>query len=247
MSTYKPGIASAALGSLLRKVQEDKEAQPHRVPPTAQVSSPIRQQVQPPITMPESVGSGKVVSLKPELRPSAESPTSSFEPQVVGFPKSIAGGPGQDLPGKGSAIPGPSVVNPQMVSMPRGVAVQGPTISRGSSAPLLPSNARAMTSSSPQPQPTPAPSVLARPSSQTMRIGLTTSPLGSQQVRSQISQAITGAKNLATTLLPTLARFGVGAASLLGKSAFPGLMMPKNVIDQFMNNMPGQSKGGQKA
>lgn len=74
--TYSSG-AAAALGSLLRKAQEDRQAGPHLVPQSAQEESPIRQQITGPIAAPESVGSEKVVSMKGEMQPIQEGATQA--------------------------------------------------------------------------------------------------------------------------------------------------------------------------
>lgn len=74
--TYSSG-AAAALGSLLRKAQEDRQTGPHLVPQSAQEESPIRQQITGPIAAPESVGSEKVVSMKGEMQPIQEGATQA--------------------------------------------------------------------------------------------------------------------------------------------------------------------------
>lgn len=74
--TYSSG-AAAALGSLLRKAQEDRQTGPHLIPQSAQEESPIRQQITGPIAAPESVGSEKVVSMKGEMQPIQEGATQA--------------------------------------------------------------------------------------------------------------------------------------------------------------------------
>ena len=76
-------MAASALGSLLRKAQEDRQKGAHLIPQSAQAESPIRQQIQGPITAPESVGSEKVVSLKGEMQPIQEG--STMAPGVAGI------------------------------------------------------------------------------------------------------------------------------------------------------------------
>lgn len=66
---YGSSQAQSALGSLLRKMSEESATKPTVIPQNAAESSPIRQQIQGPINAPESVGSDKMVSIKPELNP----------------------------------------------------------------------------------------------------------------------------------------------------------------------------------
>jgi len=77
------GTAASALGSLLRKAQEDRQQGPHLIPQSAQEESPIRQQIQGPLAAPESVGSEKVVSMKGEMQPIQEG--STMAPGVAGI------------------------------------------------------------------------------------------------------------------------------------------------------------------
>jgi len=69
------GTAASALGSLLRKAQEDRQQGPHLIPQSAEAESPIRQQIQGPLSAPESVGSEKVVAMKGEMQPIQEGGT----------------------------------------------------------------------------------------------------------------------------------------------------------------------------
>ena len=69
---YSQSSAASALGSLLRRAQEERQMGPHLVPASAQEESPFRQQIQGPLAAPESVGSEKVVSLKGEMQPIQE-------------------------------------------------------------------------------------------------------------------------------------------------------------------------------
>jgi len=71
------GTAASALGSLLRKAQEERQTGPHLVPQSAQEESPIRQQITGPIVAPESMGSEKVVALKGEMQPIQEGGTAA--------------------------------------------------------------------------------------------------------------------------------------------------------------------------
>ena len=128
MATYRPGVTSAALGGLLRLAQQEKETQPHRVPPSAQESSPVRAQVQAPISAPESVGSQKVVALKPELNPSAEIPTPAGAPGVVG-PRPDAAAPG--VVGPTASAPGVNPISGPSAGAPT-PRVLGASVSGGS-------------------------------------------------------------------------------------------------------------------
>lgn len=117
--------AASALGSLLRKAQEDRQQGPHLIPQSAEAESPIRQQIQGPISAPESVGSEKVVSMKGEMQPIQEGGT--FAPGVGG-------------------IDNPSVVPPIVPPMSSDMAPVGPMGSSpmgmpsGLASPLLPSS-----------------------------------------------------------------------------------------------------------
>ena len=123
------GMAASALGSLLRKAQEDRQQGPHLIPQSAEAESPIRQQIQGPISAPESVGSEKVVSMKGEMQPIQEGGT--FAPGVGG-------------------IDNPSVVPPIVPPMSPDMAPVGPmgaspmgvpsAMSAGLASPLLPSS-----------------------------------------------------------------------------------------------------------
>ena len=121
--------AASALGSLLRKAQEDRQQGPHLIPQSAEAESPIRQQIQGPISAPESVGSEKVVSMKGEMQPIQEGGT--FAPGVGG-------------------IDNPSVVPPIVPPMSSDMAPVGPmgsspmgvpsAMSSGIGSSLLPSS-----------------------------------------------------------------------------------------------------------
>lgn len=123
------GNAASALGSLLRKAQEDRQKGPHLVPQSAQEESPIRQQIQGPISAPESVGSEKVVGMKGEMQPIQEG--GSFAPGVGG-------------------LDNPSVVPPIVAPMAGDMAPVGPmgsspmgvpsAMSSGIGSSLLPSS-----------------------------------------------------------------------------------------------------------
>lgn len=89
------------IGSLLRTIQEERSKSPHVLPPAAEPAAPVRAAVQAPLESPispESPGSSRVISVRPEGAP----PTSASTPpgQVVP-PQSMIGdkgGPGQ-IPG----------------------------------------------------------------------------------------------------------------------------------------------------
>lgn len=61
------------IGALLRMIQEEKSQSP-LMPPSADVGSPIRGVVQGPIKSPESPGSSRMVSIRPEAAISPENP-----------------------------------------------------------------------------------------------------------------------------------------------------------------------------
>lgn len=62
---YNSGTGSS-IGSLLRLIQEEKASQQANMLPAADPSSPVRQTVQEPLKSPESVGSDRMISIKPE-------------------------------------------------------------------------------------------------------------------------------------------------------------------------------------
>lgn len=114
---YGSSQGQSALGSLLRKMQEETLSNPARVPQAAGESSPIRAQIQGPIDSPESVGSEKVVAMKPELAPSTETPSpvaanNMVSPTPMGLSAAAAGSP--------------TVVGPNNIQVP-----SSPSISAG--------------------------------------------------------------------------------------------------------------------
>lgn len=138
MPTYQGtnGPAGSALGSLLRKIEEERQAGPHRTPQTSQDQSPIREAIQAPLETPESVGSSKMVSMKPEMAVG-----SGVVPPISATP-----------PGAG----GNAVITP-----PPAGAVVGPTIP----APILPSGvANPQAQGNPQPSQTNTPPQQSAPS-----------------------------------------------------------------------------------
>lgn len=95
---YGSSNAQSALGSLLRKMQEETQTNPARIPVASAESSPIREQIQGPLSNPESIGSDKVVAMKPEMAPSAETPspvapTNMVSPTPTGIAAAAAGSP----------------------------------------------------------------------------------------------------------------------------------------------------------
>lgn len=65
MPIYSGG-AGSNIGTLLRLIQEEKSSNLAALPPAADPNSPIRGTIQQPIKTPESPGSDRVVSLRPE-------------------------------------------------------------------------------------------------------------------------------------------------------------------------------------
>lgn len=85
------GLASSAIGGLLRKAQELKLQSPLSAPVSAEEGSPIRDQVQGPIDAPESMGSDKITSLKGEMSqaqeligPSTDASQDIIAPSLMG-------------------------------------------------------------------------------------------------------------------------------------------------------------------
>ncbi|MBI5357065.1 hypothetical protein HZB78_05675, partial [Candidatus Collierbacteria bacterium] len=82
------------IGSLLRTIQEERSKAPHVLPPAAEPKAPVRAAVQAPLEAPiapESPGSARVISIRPEGAP----PTSAAVPAgKVIPPQSYAGGVG---------------------------------------------------------------------------------------------------------------------------------------------------------
>lgn len=107
---YGSGQAQSALGSLLRKIQEESSKNPAKIPVAAAESSPIRQQIQGPLESPESAGSDKVVALKPELNPSSETPSpvgptnTPIDPAAAGAAM-VAGGASPIVAAKPVVLP----------------------------------------------------------------------------------------------------------------------------------------------
>jgi len=121
---YGSSNAQSALGSLLRKMQEETMTNPAKTPVSAEGSSPIRQQIQGPIDSPEAIGSEKVVAMKPEMAMSQETP-SPIAP--TNMPVDAAGGASPAAPV--SPLNTPNVVAPTIVA-------PTPTISSGIRSPI---------------------------------------------------------------------------------------------------------------
>lgn len=115
MPTYQGtnGPAGSALGSLLRKIEEERNTGPHRTPQTSQDQSPIREAIQAPLETPESVGSSKMVSMKPEMAVG-----SGVVPPINATPNT-AGGNAVIAPPPAGQVVGPTIPAP---ILPSGVA-----------------------------------------------------------------------------------------------------------------------------
>lgn len=72
-----------SIGTLLRLIQEEKASNQANVMPGADPSSPIRQTVTEPIRTPESPGSERVVSIRPESA-IQQGPSGVVAPQAIG-------------------------------------------------------------------------------------------------------------------------------------------------------------------
>lgn len=72
-----------SIGTLLRLIQEEKASNQANVMPGADPSSPIRQTVTEPIRTPESPGSERVVSIRPESA-IQQGPSGVVGPQAIG-------------------------------------------------------------------------------------------------------------------------------------------------------------------
>lgn len=166
----------SALGSLLRKMQEDRLSNPAQIPVNAADSSPIRAQVQGPLQAPESVGSDKIVSIKAPLAPGQELPTmggtaATTSPSVpVGTPDGVippvapvapsAGIPGISAPpsfsNTGVQLPNSSAPAPTNTGSIAGSSTSQPkqtTTTQTAKPGLLPTSG--YNPSSPQPSPAP--------------------------------------------------------------------------------------------
>lgn len=120
-----PGLYSGAIGTLLRQIQEQKSSSPI-VPAATETSSPIRAGVQEPLQAPESPGTSRVVSVRPEASnvAGAGSPVGSVTPTRSSVGPISIGGEGQ-----------PFAQAPVQSSSVRAVAINEPGAN-----PVVPSN-----------------------------------------------------------------------------------------------------------
>lgn len=196
------GLASSAIGSLLRKAQELKQQSPLLSPVSAEPGSPIREQVEGPIAAPESVGSEKIYSIKPGMETSQE---------IVG--------PSTD---GGSDIITPTL-NPSGIISPTGpVAPITPS----------PSVSQQMPAGEIEPQPLSAPSTPVSQPSTPKTQSLPKGTLLPSTVKSQPSSNLLASLNKAPTGTITQgsssnkgATAGSGAAAVRGASLIPRAML----------------------
>jgi len=130
--------SGGALGSLLRKIQEEKELMPHRIPPSAEVVSPLRQMIAEPLKAPEAVGAAHVVGMKPEVSPVSPMGPGGIAPTPVGTPvppvapRIVAPvAPATPTPSAPSGFAAPAATpapTPTPAPSVRGVSVQGPSL-----------------------------------------------------------------------------------------------------------------------
>lgn len=103
MADAYQGLAPAGdIGALLRLIQEEKSQSVLAAPPAVEPGSPTREMVTDPLMSPESPGSTRIASIKPE----------GLGPNEVGNGELIGGGDGIQMPhglAQGIAPVGPSI------------------------------------------------------------------------------------------------------------------------------------------
>lgn len=223
MATYPSGGGSN-IGTLLRLIQEDQNKSIAATPPAAEADSPLRGVIQGPLKAPESPGSERVISLRPEgvtqsgpqagvspVAPVAPGggavaggvvapirPTPVFAPQASGQPNSAPSSPSPVS--NSSAVLGSSVASrPSLGTTIRPSTVTG----QASSARYTPA------------KPAPAKS-FSQPS--TSKSGGSQGAFGGT-----VSSAGAGAKSL-LNVLGSLGKFGAGVSTT-------ATLLPKNVVD----------------
>jgi len=128
-----PYAGSGSIGALIRLIEQEKSKAPTAMKPEMELGAPIREMTAQPFMAPESVGTARTLSLKPE-----------------GVPSSMIAGGGQVTPA--AAPPTPAA--------PIGVPVVGPSIGMPE---RTPSSAGPASSPTPQPGPAPAPMMPVSP------------------------------------------------------------------------------------
>lgn len=133
---YQSG-ASSNIGTLLRLIQEEKSKNIAAIPPQADVESPLRASVQEPIKAPESPGTQRVVSIRPEgatmQGPVAGSDLTPVAPVAAPTPVGPASSPMSNGPIEPSSSPSqPGMARPSVSGMSapmvRGASVTGPRL-----------------------------------------------------------------------------------------------------------------------
>ena len=173
MAIYQPNGGSG-IGTLLRMIKEQRSQGPI-VPPSAQVSSPIREVVQGPLETPESPETSRVISVRPETSPtstsvapvgpiapsvrsSASTPVAPVNPVVApvntAVPKQVEG----PMQAKVAGAVAPREVSPMSIGTkitppPNALVGEAPTSIVGRSR-----SGVAVLEPAPNPTPTPAPS-----------------------------------------------------------------------------------------
>lgn len=135
------------IGTLLRLIQEEQANNMAAIPPSADVASPIRAAIQQPLKSPESVGTSRIVSGKPEAvtpietTPQVVAPTEPVMPTPVSpSAPSIASPSAPSAPSVSNSNPSPAssapratpVSTPSPAPQAKGVTVSGGTV-RGTS------------------------------------------------------------------------------------------------------------------
>lgn len=83
---YLQAQGQSAIGALLRKIQEERNVNPVATPPGTEISSPIRELVQPPLSQVESPESAHVYAAKPEASSTTGQPVLPAQPSTNGIP-----------------------------------------------------------------------------------------------------------------------------------------------------------------
>lgn len=239
MATYPTMGNATGLGGLLRKMQEERLNAAYQVPQSAQDSSPIRAQVQGPLSMPESVGSDKVVSIKPEMAsPGAGGVVAPVGANIT--PSPMMGG---RVVGPTAAIPQgvPGISDPNPAFSPAGIQtpnnngggsnnnnggqVAGASTNRAAVAPV---QAKAPVSAQPMYKPSP--------------FNNNSSNNNSSQPAKQSNTSLSG---LASELLPSAMKSmnSVKSAMSTFRGALSGVpLITKSQINKFLYGIPFGTK-----
>ena len=143
-----PGIypQSGSIGALLRLIEQERKSAPHVRAPIAEPSAPMRKSVAAPLESPiapESPGTGRVVSIRPEVAPTGAGPARVVAPTTAKM-GGIGGIPGETVaPAKPASVspgeprPGPATAQaaPQAPRVVKPVAYTPRLATRVTSAP----------------------------------------------------------------------------------------------------------------